>query len=172
MFSFFATSLVQPRECGKFASLLSESCAIVFERRCREDPGKLFRSRLFEFHCIWVLDDYIAIVLQSAELSMKFVSNTCCFFMRKCVLLMSSVRVDVGRLFVLSHRPSVSLCVFPTRVQQICLCIALALWSSSASRQSFGFLFGYESGSTDCVSLLHMVSLTFALDFDGRVLPR
>ena len=28
MFSFFATSLVQPRECGKFASLLSESCAI------------------------------------------------------------------------------------------------------------------------------------------------
>ena len=68
----------------------------------------------------------------------------------------------------------VCLYVFPTRVQQNCFCIALSLWSSSASRQSFGFVFSYESGNTDCVSLLHMVSLTFALGglvFDGRVLP-
>ena len=43
---FFATSLVQPRECGEFASLLSESCAIVFERRCREDLGKLFLIKI------------------------------------------------------------------------------------------------------------------------------
>ena len=75
--------------------------------------------------------------------------------------------VDVGRLFVLWHRPSVSL-----RLSHAC---SLALWSSSASRQSFCFVFGYESGNTDCVSLLHMVSLTFALgglELDGRVLPR
>ena len=73
---------------------------------------------------------------------------------------------NLGVAFVLSHSPSVS-CVFPTRVQQICLCIAL-------EQQRFQTVFWFSVGNTDCVSLLHMVALTLAfgeLEFDGRVLP-